>query len=209
MPSKGSKSRKGALIFALTFALAMFGARTWTQIGMLSAGIALSLSYALSGWVTKKGLSIPERMGRSVILLFVVSAVVGSFAWQFRPGWHLTGEQEDGLVEVAKKIPKNIVIVVELPENSTAGQEYGKDIMRVFKDNGVNVNSVTIFYGVGETPVGLVVSTRYTTDPAYKVAGYVHSRMLSLHMPARFQEGNSLTADATSFMIYVGSKPID
>ena len=54
----------------------MFGARTWTQIGVLNVGTALCLLYALSGWVTKKGLSIPERIGRSAILLFVVSVVV-------------------------------------------------------------------------------------------------------------------------------------
>src|SRR2546430_16456476 len=104
MSSKGSKSHKGALILALTFALAMFGARTWTQIGVLNVGTAICLLYALSGWVTKKGLSIPERIGRSAILLFVVSVVVSIFAWQFRPGWHLNSDQEDGLVEVAKNI---------------------------------------------------------------------------------------------------------
>jgi hypothetical protein len=122
---------------------------------------------------------------------------------------HLTGEQEDGLAEVAKNIPKEIVVLVELPENSPAGQDYGKDIMRVLKDNGARVNSVTVFYGVGETPVGLVVSARYRTDEAYKVADYVHSKMVFLKMPAKFQEGNTASADATSFIVYVGSKPVD
>jgi hypothetical protein len=209
MASMSSKSRRGALVLALTFACAMFGTRTWTQIAMLDAGLAVCLTYGLSGSIAKKGLSIPERMGRSVALLCVVSAAVGIYSCQFRPGWHLTGEQEDGLVEVAKNIPNNIVVLVELPENSVAGQEYGKEIMRLFKDNGVKVNSVTVFYGVGETPVGLVVSTRFPSDPAYQVAGYVHSKMLLLKMPARFQEGNTVTADATSFIVYVGSKPVD
>jgi hypothetical protein len=81
--------------------------------------------------------------------------------------------------------------------------------MGVLKDNGVRVNSVTVFYGVGETPVGLVVSTRYSIDPAYQVAAYVHSKMLFLKIPAKFQEGNAVTADATSFTIYVGSRPVD
>ncbi len=209
MPTKVSKSRKGALALAFTVACAMFGAHTWTQIGMLAAAMDALLLYALRGWVTKRGLSIPERMGRSVALLFIASSAVGALSWQFRPGWHLTGEQEDGLVEVAKKIPKNIAVLVELPENSIAGQEYGKDIMQVFKDNGVNVNSITVFRGMGETPVGLVISTRYRSDPAYQVASYVHSKMLFLKIPAEFQEGNTITADATSFVIYVGSKPVD
>jgi hypothetical protein len=209
MSSRGSKSRKGALVLALTFACAMFGARTWTQIGMLGVGMAAFLIYALSGWITKGSLSIAERMGRSAVLLCTVSIAVGIYSWQFRPGWHLTSEQEDGLVEVAKNIPKSIVVLVELPENSIAGQDYGKDIMRVFKDNGVRVNSITVFYGAGETPVGLVVSARYSSDPAFQVAGYVHSKMLFLKMPARFQAGNLAAADATSFIIYVGSRPID
>jgi len=170
--------------------------------------MAAFLIYGLSGWVTKKGLSVPERMGRGVVLLCLVLGVVGAYSWEFRPGWHLTSEQEDGLVEAAKNIPKNIVVLIELPENSIAGQEYGRDIMRVFKENGVQVNSVTVFHGAGETPVGLVVSVRDRDDPAYQVAGYVHSKMLFLKMPATFQEGNPV-ADATSFIVYVGSKPVD
>jgi hypothetical protein len=209
MSNKGSKPRKAAAVLALTLACTMFSARTWTKIGMLAAAMDVCLIYALSGWITKRDLSIAERMGRSALLLFIASSVVAIYSWQFRPGWHLTSEQEDGLVEVAKKIPNNIVVLVELPENSIAGQEYGKDIMQVLKDNGVKVNSITVFYGVGETPVGLVISARYRSDPAYQVAGYVHSKMLFLKMPAKFQEGNVVTADATSFIIYVGSKPVD
>jgi hypothetical protein len=148
-------------------------------------------------------------MGRGLTLLIVISCFAGMYGWWFRPGWYLSGEQEDGLADVAKKIPSNIVLLVELPENNIAGQEYGKDIMRVFRDNGAKVNSVTVFYGVGETPVGLVVSARYRGDPAYDVAGYVHSRMLSLKIPAKFQEGNTWSADASSFLIYVGSRPPD
>jgi hypothetical protein len=187
----------------------MFSAHTWTQIGMLAAAMDACLICALSGWITKRDLSIAERMGRSAALLVIASSVVGIYSWQFRPGWHLTSEQENGLVEVAKKIPNNIVVLVELPENSVAGQEYGRDIMQVLKDNGVKVNSITVFYGVGETPVGLVISARYRSDTAYEVASYVHSKMLFLKMPAKFQEGNAVTADATSFIIYVGSKPVD
>jgi hypothetical protein len=194
---------------AFTFACAMFGARTWTQIGMLGIGMAAFLIYALSGWGNQERLVHRERMGRSAVLLCTLSLGVGIYSWQFRPGWHLTSEQEDGMVEVAKNIPKNIVVLVELPENSISGQDYGKDIMRVFKDNGVRVNSITVFYGVGETPVGLVVSARYSGDPAFQVAGYVHSKMLFLKMPARFQAGNVAATDATSFIIYVGSKPVD
>jgi hypothetical protein len=148
-------------------------------------------------------------MGRTAVLLFAVSFVVGIYCWQFRPGWHLTREQEDGLAAVAKTIPKDIVLLVELPENSIAGQEYGEDIMRVFKANGARVNSVTVFHGAGETPIGLVVSARYPSDPAYQAAGYVHSKMLFLKMPAKFQEGNSWAADGSSFIIYVGSRPVD
>jgi hypothetical protein len=104
----------------------MFGARTWTQIGLLGVGIAASLLYGLSGWVTKRGLSVVERIGRGIALLLSVSCVIALYGWQFRPGWHLTSEQEDGLADVAKNIPKNIVVLVELPENSIAGQDYGK-----------------------------------------------------------------------------------
>lgn len=81
--------------------------------------------------------------------------------------------------------------------------------MRVFKENGASVNSTTVFYGVGETPVGLVVSARYRGDPAYNIAGSVHATMLLLRMPAKFQEGNTWAADASSFIIYVGSRPPD
>ena len=169
----------------------------------------VSLFYGLSGWVTKPGLGSAGKIGRTIALLIVVSVAVGLYGWHFRPGWHLTSSQKDGLAEAAKHIPKNIIILVELPENSIAGQGYGKDIMEVLKDNGVQVNAITIFYGVGETPVGLVVSARFPSDPAYQAAGYMHSKMLLLQMPAKFQEGNTITADAMSFIIYVGSKPVE
>jgi len=204
-----NQSKGATLGLAVTLALAMFGARTWAQIELLSVAMAVTLLYGLSGWATKKSLSIPEKMGRGVALLLVVACLVGIYTWQFRPGWHLTGEQESGLAEVAQKLPHDIVMVVELPENNIAGQEYGKEIMEVFKDNGARVNSVRIFYGVGETPIGLVVSARFKTDPAYNVAGFVHYKMLYLKMPAKFQEGNTWAADASSFLIYVGSRPPD
>lgn len=101
----------------------MFGARTWTQIAVLSAALEVCLLYGLSGWIAEAGLSVAERIGRSVALFIAVSCAVAMYGWWFRPGWHLTSEQEDGLAELAKKIPKNIVILVELPENSVAGQD--------------------------------------------------------------------------------------
>lgn len=104
----GTRSKGAALGLTLTFALAMLGARTWTQIELLSVAMAICLLYGLSGSITKKSLSIPEKMGRSTALLLVVACLVGGYAWQFRPGWYLTGEQETGLAEVAQKIPSDI-----------------------------------------------------------------------------------------------------
>jgi len=158
--------------------------------------------------VTKRGLSVPERMGRSITLLLAVALIVGIYSWQFRPGWHLTSEQEDGLADASKKIPKDVAVLVELYENSPAGQEYGYDIMRVLKDNGVNTNSITVFRGVGPTPVGIVISAPHRGDPAYDIAGYIHWKMLTLHMPARF-EADGANVEPKAFIIYVGSRPVE
>ena len=210
MSSKGSKTRKGALGMALAAALTFLSrpSQQWVFYS-LCALLFITIFYGLSGWATKKRLSFAETMGRTVILLCVVSCAVAIYAWQFRPGWHLTAEQEDGLSDAAKHIPKDVYILVELPENNIAGKGYGKEIMQVLKHNGANVNSITIFKGVGETPVGLVVSARFRGEPGFEAASYVHSKMLSLEIPATFQAGNNWSADASSFVIYVGSRPPD
>ena len=206
---KGSKSRRGALGVALAAALTFLSrpSQPWAFYS-LCALLLVSLLYGLSGWVTKPGLSFPERMGRGIALLSVVSVVVALYAWQFRPGWHLTGEQEDGIADAATKIPKDVVVLVELYENSPAGQDYGHDIMRVLKDNGARVNSITVFRGVGPTPVGIVVCAPHRGDLGHDIAGYLHWKMLTLHMPAVFAE-DCPNVDSKSLILYVGSRPVE
>jgi hypothetical protein len=120
----------------------------------------------------------------------------------------LTSEQEDGLADAAHKVPKDIAVLVELYENSPAGQEYGHDIMRVLKDNGVNTNSITVFRGVGPTPVGIVIAAPRRGDPGHDIAGFIHWKMLTLHMPASFEE-DSPNVESKAFIIYVGSRPTE
>jgi hypothetical protein len=203
------KRRGGALVIAFGLATAMFGATTWPKIVTLAILMAACLLYGLSGWATKAGLTIPEKMGRSLFLVLGVGTVVSFYAWWFRPGWHLTGEQEDTIVEIAKHIPKSVAVVIELPETSWQGQEYGREIMRLFKENGVTVNSITVFHAA-ETPPGLVVFARREGDLGYDIASYAQYKMILVKMPARFEsDPASIIVGPTSFMIYVGSRPTD
>ena len=205
---KQGLSKKWALGLALTFALAMLAVGTWEKLIPLAVLTALSLLYGLSGWVTKSGLSPAERMGRMAALLIAIGIAVGVFTWWLRPGWHLSGSQADALADIAQHIPHGISVLIEIPETSWQGQEYGRDIMEIFKQHGVSVNSITVFHGF-DTPEGITVSARYRGELGYETAGYVHSKMVFFHMPARFQEGNTWAADANSFVIYIGSRPTD
>ena len=205
---KMSGSRKAALALVITLALALLSAKTWTHIIVLCVLMGACLIYGLSGWITKKGLSVAERMGRAVALTVFVFGLVAFYGWWFRPGWHLSGEQEDALSEAATKIPKQVVVLVELFENSTAGQAYGHEIMDVLKRKGANVNSITVFRGVDPTPIGLIVCAPSRSDPGYQAAGYMHWKMLMAHVSAKFQE-DCPNVDRDSFIIYVGSRPVE
>jgi hypothetical protein len=86
MAGRASKSRNAALLLGLTFALAMLGARTWIQVWLLGSGMATCFGYGFSGWATKKGLSVAERIGRWMALSLVVLCGVVFYGQQFRPG---------------------------------------------------------------------------------------------------------------------------
>lgn len=206
--AKRGKTRKAALALSLPLALTFFSSRTWPQIIALCILLAACLIYGLSGWASKGSLGVAGNIGRSAVLVVFVSVVVAFYGWWFRPGWHLTGDQEEVLADAANKIPKNITILVELFENSTAGQEYGHDIMRVLKENGASVNSITVFRGVDPTPVGIVVCAPHRGDPGHEAAGFMHWRMLTANIPAKFQE-DCANVDRSSFIIYVGSRPVE
>ena len=79
------KARKGALVVAGTLALVYFNHPTAKEIIWLSAPIALLLAYGLSGWATKKHLSVAEKIGRLMALLIVCVLCVCLYAWHFWP----------------------------------------------------------------------------------------------------------------------------
>ena len=206
MSSKTSSLRRGALAVAATLALLLFNHLDQRNIVLVCLAIGVLLFYGLSGWIIKSKLGFAGKLGRSTALLLFCSSAAGLIGWYFWPSWHLTNTQENGLAALAREIPKNIVVVVELPSDSELGEEYGTDIMRVLHDSGTSVNQVRVYRGVGETPVGVIVATRNISDPAYRPALMLQAGMFQLRIPAKFRDGDAL-ADDGSIVIYVGSKP--
>jgi hypothetical protein len=77
------------LVMALTLALALWGAKgnpSPLGIVLLSAGIAVCLWYEAAGWaVNRSSLSPAEKIGRSLVLTFVVCGIAAAYGWQFFP----------------------------------------------------------------------------------------------------------------------------
>jgi hypothetical protein len=83
-----SRTRTNWLVLALTFALALYGARGNPgplSIVLLSAGIAICLLYELSDWALRKSLSSAEKIGRMLLLIVVTCAGAAWYGWQFWP----------------------------------------------------------------------------------------------------------------------------
>jgi hypothetical protein len=83
MWSMPKKTRRGALVLAGTLALVFFNHLNQAEIIWLGIPIVVLLFYGLSGLVTRKNLSVAERIGRSLVLLCGCSGLVYGYAWHF------------------------------------------------------------------------------------------------------------------------------
>lgn len=207
----GAKTRGGAGAVSLLTALALvlFNNPPKREIEALCVAIFVCAVYGLSGWVSKKGLTVAERMGHGVALVIVCSGVVvwyGSFFW---PSWKLTGEQKSTLASFSRSLPAEDTFVIELPQSDELGQQFGHDLMSVFADNGARVNKITVLHGVGADPVGTVILIPEQENcPAYRygtqMATVLNGSGITAHM---FPQSGPGMADCNSFVILVGTKP--
>ena len=207
-----SKIGKG-LAVASTLCLLFFNHLHKDEISIVCVLIALSLIYAFSDWAVR-GSSPAEKIGRWVALPVFCGAIALVLAAHFWPNWELTGEQRPILAEMAKQMPKDMVLLVEFPTGDKMAQDYGEQIRQVFQDNGAKVNKIRVLHGLGPDPEGMLVITPQEPLDGSWCASYRYGSALAFQMSQHgmptvltYDTSGVKTVDCSSLEIWVGKKP--
>ena len=184
-----SKIGKG-LAVASTLCLLFFNHLHKDEISIVCVLIALSLIYAFSDWAVR-GSSPAEKIGRWVALPVFCGAIA-----------------------LVLQMPKDMVLLVELPTGDKMAQDYGEQIRQVFQDNGAKVNKIRVLHGLGPDPEGMLVITPQEPLDGSWCASYRYGSALAFQMSQHgmptvltYDTSGVKTVDCSSLEIWVGKKP--
>jgi hypothetical protein len=112
--------RRGALVAACTLLLIFFNHPSRREIIFLCIPIIALLIYGFSGWATKNGLAIAERIGRWAVLVVACSVSVCLYAWHFWPDQMRAHMHIDGISSSPMIVGQELHMIVVFRNDGAA-----------------------------------------------------------------------------------------